>query len=40
MGTLPSTDFPTTVDGIDLFMCMNEDCTRFGLMTPVAKPKN
>jgi len=37
MGVLPSPDFPATVDGVLVYMCVNDECPRLGLLTPIAK---
>jgi len=40
MGILPNMDFPATVDGLMMYMCTNEECSRFGLLTPMAQDTN
>ena len=37
LGILPNMDFPATVDGLMMYMCVNDDCERLGLLTPMAK---
>ena len=37
LGILPNMDFPATVDGLMMYMCVNDNCERLGLLTPMAK---
>lgn len=40
MGVLPNMDFPATVGGLMLYMCVNDECERLGLLTPMSMGKD
>lgn len=40
MGVLPNMDFPATVDGLMIYMCINDECERLGCLTPMAREKH
>lgn len=33
MGVLPSSEYPAGVDSIEVLMCQNSKCKRYGLLT-------
>jgi len=40
VGALVSVDFPRNMDdGLLVYMCVNDDCERLGLLTPLAMEK-
>jgi|GEM_PF-3223748 len=40
MGALPDPNYPFTTDNLFVYMCINDDCERLGLLTPMAKEKH